>query len=87
VGNVTLPQELKRFVTEAITDGRYRDVLDVVAVGVRLLQRREQDHAELLASVPAAKDASDRYPSGDELGRARAGGDRAQALSQNRPCL
>ena len=57
--NVTLPPELERFATEAVAAGRYRDVSDVVAAGVSLLQRQEQACAELLASVLAAREESD----------------------------
>jgi hypothetical protein len=41
----------------------------VVAAGVSLLQRHEQARAELLASVVAAKDESERdgYLTGDEV--------------------
>jgi putative addiction module CopG family antidote len=67
--NVTLPPELERFATEAVAAGRYRNVADVVAAGVSLLQRQEQARAELLASVLAAKEESDRsgYLNGDEV--------------------
>jgi putative addiction module CopG family antidote len=66
---VTLPPDLERFAAEAIAAGRYRDVSDVVAAGVSLLQRQEQVRAELLASVLAAKEESDRdgYLTGDEV--------------------
>ena len=37
--NVILPPELERFATEAVAAGHYRDVSDVVAAGVTLLQR------------------------------------------------
>ena len=67
--NVTLPPELERFATEAVAAGRYRDVSDVVAAGVSLLQRQEQARAELLASVLAAREESDQsgYLNGDEV--------------------
>jgi len=67
--NVTLPPELERFASEAVAAGRYRDVSDVVAAGVSLLQRQEHARAELLASVRAAKEESDRsgYLNGDEV--------------------
>lgn len=67
--NVTLPPELERFATEAVAAGRYRDVSEVVAAGVSLLQRQEQARAELLTSVLAARDESDRsgYLDGDEV--------------------
>lgn len=66
---VTLPPELERFATEAVAAGRYRTVSEVVAAAVALLQRQEQARAELLASVLAAKDESDRdgYLTGDEV--------------------
>jgi putative addiction module CopG family antidote len=67
--DVTLPPELERFATEAVAAGRYQSVSDVVAAGVSLLQRQEQARAELLASVQAAKEESDRdgYLTGDEV--------------------
>ena len=66
---VTLPPELERFAEEAVAAGRYRDLSDVVAAGVSLLQRQEQARAELLASVLAAKEESERegYLTGDEV--------------------
>jgi antitoxin ParD1/3/4 len=67
--SVTLPPELERFATEAVSAGRYRDVSEVVVAGVRLLQRHEQARAELLASVLAAEQEADREGcvSGDEM--------------------
>lgn len=67
--DVTLPPELAQFATDAVAAGRFRDVAEVVAAGVSLLQRQEQARAELLASVVAAKAESDRdgYLSGDEV--------------------
>jgi putative addiction module CopG family antidote len=57
---VTLPPELERFATEAVASSRYRTVTEDVTAGVTLLQRQEQARAELLASVLAAKEESDR---------------------------
>jgi len=67
--NVSLPPELERFAEEAVAAGRFRDVSAVVAAGVSLLQHQEQARAELLASVLAAKEESDRdgYLTGDEV--------------------
>jgi putative addiction module CopG family antidote len=67
--SVTLPPELERFAAEAVATGRYRDVADVVAAGVGLLQRQEAARAELLASVLAAESEADREGcvSGDEM--------------------
>ena len=58
--NVTLPPELERFATEAVAAGRYRDVAEVVATGLSLLQRHEQARAEFVASLEAAEAESDR---------------------------
>jgi putative addiction module CopG family antidote len=58
--NVTLPPELARFAAEAVAAGRYRDVADVVAAGVSLLQRQEAARAEFAASLEAAEAESDR---------------------------
>ena len=67
--DVILPPELERFAEEAIAAGRYRDVSALVAAGIRLLQRQDEARAELLASVLAAKEESDRegYLTGDEV--------------------
>ena len=66
---VTLPPELEQFAEQAVATGRFRNVSEVVAAGVSLLQRQEQARAELLASVLAAKEESDRqgYLTGDEV--------------------
>jgi hypothetical protein len=55
--DVTPPPELEQFAEAA------------VAAGVRLLQRKDEARAELLASVLAAKEESDRegYLRGDEV--------------------
>ena len=67
--NVTLPPELERFVAEAVAAGRYGSASEAVAAGLSLLRRQEQARAELLASVLAAKEESDRdgYLTGDEV--------------------
>ena len=66
---VTLPPELEQFAAEAISTGRYRDLSELVSAGMRLLQRQDEARAELLASVLAAKQESDRegYLTGDEV--------------------
>jgi putative addiction module CopG family antidote len=67
--DVTLPPELARFAEEVVAAGRFPDVSAVLVAGVSLLQRQEQARAELLASVLAAKEESDRdgYLTGDEV--------------------
>lgn len=57
---VTLPPELARFAEKAVAAGRFADVSAVVAARVSLLQRQEQACAELLSSVLAARDESER---------------------------
>lgn len=72
---MTLPPELEQFAAEVVAAGRYRDVAEVVAAGVSLLQRQERARAELLASVLAAEEEAERdgYLTGDEVvERARA---------------
>lgn len=57
---VTLPPELERFAADAVAAGRYRDVAEVVAAGVRLLQRAETEVAEFVASLEAAREEGER---------------------------
>jgi antitoxin ParD1/3/4 len=66
---VTLPADLELFATEAVAAGRYRDVSDVVAAAMSLLQRHEKARTEMLESVRAAQDEGDRvgYLTGDEI--------------------
>lgn len=54
---VALPPELERFVAEAIAAGRYRDVTEVVAAGVGLLQRAEAERAAFVRSLEDAEAA------------------------------
>ncbi len=64
-----LTPELESFATEAIAQGRYRDVADVVRSGVDLLRQRDAARAKLLTSVLAAQAVGDRegYLTGDEV--------------------
>lgn len=57
---VTLPPELERFATEAVAAGRYRDLAEVVRVGVELLQRAETERAAFVRSLEDAEAESDR---------------------------
>ena len=52
---VTLPPELQRFATEAIASGRYRDMAELLATSVSLLQRTEQARAAFVASFDPAE--------------------------------
>jgi antitoxin ParD1/3/4 len=69
VDDVTLTPELARFAAEAVAAGRYRDLSELVAAGVSLLQRQEQARADLLASVLAAEEEADRdgYLTADDM--------------------
>lgn len=57
---ITLPPELERFAEEAVVAGRYRDLSDALAAGLRLLQRQEQARADFVASLDAAISAGER---------------------------
>ncbi len=50
-----LPPELERFATEAVAAGRYRDVSDVIAAGVKLLREAEAELAAFVRSLEAAR--------------------------------
>jgi putative addiction module CopG family antidote len=66
---VTLTPEQERFAAEAVAQGRYRDVGDVVQASFDLLRRAEAERAKLLTSVLAAQEEGDRegYVTGDEV--------------------
>jgi antitoxin ParD1/3/4 len=60
MARVTLTPELERFASDAVADGRYRDVSAVVQAGVSLLQRAEAERAAFVASLEAAEAESER---------------------------
>ncbi len=57
---ITLPPELEPFATEAVATGRYRDVSDLVAAGLSLLQRQEHARAAFARSLEEAEAESGR---------------------------
>jgi len=57
---ITLPPELEHFATKAVATGRYRDVSDLVAAGLSLLQRQEHARAAFARSLEAAEAESER---------------------------
>lgn len=67
--DVTLPPELERFAAEAVAAGRYRDMAEVVAAGVQLLEQRDRARAAFAASVIDAQQEAERvgYLTGDEV--------------------
>ncbi len=58
--DVTLPPELEQFAEQAVAAGRFRDISDVVAAGVSLLQRQEQARSAFNASLEAAEAEGER---------------------------
>jgi putative addiction module CopG family antidote len=57
---ITLPPELEQFATEAVATGRYRNVSDLVAAGLSLLQRQEQARTAFARSLEEAEAESER---------------------------
>lgn len=57
---LTLPPELERFAAEAVAAGRYRDLSDALAAGLRLLQRAEAERAAFNALLEAAEAEGER---------------------------
>lgn len=57
---VTLPPELERFADEAVANGRYRDLDEVVAAGLSLLQRAEAERDAFIASLEEAQAEGER---------------------------
>jgi putative addiction module CopG family antidote len=57
---ITLPPDLERFADDIVAQGRFRDVAEVVAAGVSLLQRAEAERAAFIASLEAAEAESIR---------------------------
>ncbi len=72
---VTLPPELERFAEQAVAAGRYRDLAELVAVGVDLLRQREEARAAFNASLEAAEAEAERdgYVTLDEIRAEMAG--------------
>jgi putative addiction module CopG family antidote len=59
MATVTLTPDLERFAADAVANGRYRDVGEVVQAGVTLLQRAEVERAAFVASLEAAEAESE----------------------------
>lgn len=80
--NVALPPELERFAAEAVATGRYRDVSEVVAAGVRLLRETEAEVATFVESLEMARAEANRegWHSLDEV---MAGADRIIAAKRD----
>jgi putative addiction module CopG family antidote len=57
---MNLPPDLERFAADAVASGRYRDISEVVAAGIRLLQRQEDARAAFVASLAEAEAESEQ---------------------------
>ena len=57
---MTIPPELERFAEQAVASGRYRDLSEVVAAGISLLQRQETTRAAFIRSLEDAQAEAER---------------------------
>jgi antitoxin ParD1/3/4 len=57
--NVNLTDELDKFVSAKIENGRYENASEVVRAGLRILEREEQKHEAKLAALRKAIDEGD----------------------------
>src|SRR3989442_5355085 len=71
--NVSLTDELDRFVAKKVKTGRYENASEVVRAGLRTLEREEQEYEAKLAALRAAIDEGDAsgVAEGDVFGRVR----------------
>ncbi|MDU7524189.1 MAG: type II toxin-antitoxin system ParD family antitoxin [Roseomonas mucosa] len=57
---MTLTPEQESFAAQAVAEGRFRDVGEVVGASLVLLQRAEAERAALIASLEAAQAEGER---------------------------
>jgi putative addiction module CopG family antidote len=71
MATVTLTPDLERFAANAVANGRYRDIGEVVQASVSLLQRAEAERVAFVASLEAAEAESERdgFLTADEIHR------------------
>lgn len=71
--NISLTNELDRFVATKVKSGRYENASEVVRAGLRTLEREEQQYEIKLAALRAAIDEGDAsgIASGDVFRRVR----------------
>ena len=55
--NVSLTQQLEKFVNKQVASGRYQTASEVVREGLRLMQEREQKLADLRREIQIGLDA------------------------------
>jgi antitoxin ParD1/3/4 len=83
--NVELGDELEEVVTNLVTSGRYRSMREVLQEGVRLVQEREAQLADLDAAIArgiASADAGRIKPAAEVFDRLEA---KYRAMAQDRP--
>jgi antitoxin ParD1/3/4 len=71
--NISLSDELDRFVSEKIASGRYENASEVVRAALQALEREEREFEAKLAALRAAIDEGDAIGAaeGDSFGRIR----------------
>ncbi len=71
--NVSLTDELDRFVAKKVKAGRYENASEVVRAGLRTLERDERQYEAKLAALRAAIDEGDTsgVAKGNVFGRVR----------------
>ena len=60
--NVSLTDELDRFVASRVESGLYANASEVLRAALRLLERDEKEHEEKMAALRAAIAAGDASP-------------------------
>ena len=64
---VTLTPEQESFAAQAVAEGRFRDVGEVVGASLVLLQRAEAERAALIASLEAAQAGAETAQTGEDV--------------------
>ena len=60
MATVTLTPEQERFAAEAVAQGQFRDLDEVIGAGLDLLRQAEAERAAFIASLDAAQAESER---------------------------
>ncbi len=68
---LTLTPEQERFAAEAVAQGRFRDIAEVVQAALRLLEQAEAERAAFIASLEEAEAEGERngFLSADDVHR------------------
>jgi len=60
IGGITLSPELEQYATEAVEQGRYHDVSEVVQAGLSLLKQAKAERAKFVTSLEEARAEAER---------------------------